>query len=159
MAIKCSLLYSVFSIPTQKPLSASPAVCELVRSIFRPWKCWINTHKYIWRLQRGIQSTQLSALWFVGWKDWKEKLFFRLHREVKTVYCSRSDKQCESKHTGYWKSMTRSGTVSDAHTNCSHWHTFWAFRACQCCFCDLITYIVYHNTNDLAMWHDIVTFS
>lgn len=141
MVIKCSPLYNVFSIPAEKPLTASPAVCELVRSIFRPWKHWINTHDCIWRLQRGTQSTQLSALWFVGWKDWKEKLFFCPHHEVKTVYCSRSDKQSKSKHTYYWKSVTHSGTVSAAHINCSYWHTFRAFRAREYYFCDLITYI------------------
>lgn len=119
------------------------------------------TQTYMTTSERHSEYTALSSV-VCRLEGLKRRAVFCPRHEVKTVYCSRSDKQCESKHTGYWKSATHSGTVSDAHANCSYWHTFRAFRAWECClfifYFFLVTslpILVYSNTNIInhVTWH------
>lgn len=141
--MKCSALSGVFSIPAEKPLTASPAVCELVKVHLQAMEMLDKyTQMYMTTSEKHSKYTAFSFCGLSVGRTEKKScffLFFCPRHEANTVYCSRSDKQCESKHTGYWKSMTHSGSVSDARTDCSYWNTF---RASECCFfCDLITFI------------------
>lgn len=114
------------------------------------------TQTYMTTLERHSEYTAFSFAVCRLESLKREAVFLCPRHEVKTVYRSRSDKQCEWKHTSYWKSMTHSGTVSDARTNCSYWSAFRAFRA----FWTFITVgafrawlpiSVYHKSNIITM--------
>lgn len=103
--MKCSAFSGVFTIPAEKPLTASPAVCELVKVHLQAMEMLDKyTQMYMTTSARHSKYTAFSLVVCRLEELKREAAFFFLfffcpRHEAKTVYCSRSDKQCESKST------------------------------------------------------------